>query len=352
MGGNGAGMGISGIAALDRFAQAVAGRADVIGPDQAQMLANEHYGLSVRAEPLSGERDENMRLVTSTGAQYLLKISSPAEDAAAIDLSTAALLHVKAVDPQFPCPRIICDRTGQPIVRAKATDGSKRTVRLFTWLDGTLLRHSTRSSAQRIACGHITARLNRALRDFTHPAANRPLLWDMRNFGQMQILLSALPDFPFRSDIADIQMMLEDMILPVFPSLRHQVVHNDLNKRNVLVDADDETKVSGVIDFEDMVYTALIADVAIAADAQITAAVTAETEVREFLAAYRQSAELFSHELTIVNWLIAARIVMDMVTPAWYRLQNPDTVHYAPIDAPQVRNRLEIVRALCATRFF
>jgi hydroxylysine kinase len=338
--------------AMARFARAVAGRADLIDPEQAQVLARTHYDLIVRAEPLSGERDQNIRLVTDLGAQYLLKISSPTEDEAAIDLSTAALLHLKAVDPQFPCPRVILDRTGQAIVRSISIHGTKRTIRLFTWIDGTLLRSSTRSSAQRVACAHIAARLGRALRDFSHPVADRPLLWNLRNFGQMRPLLRVLPDFPFYDELVDIQLMLEDIVLPIFPSLRHQVVHNDMNRRNVLVDTNDETKIAGVIDFEDMVYTALIADVAIAAGAQITTAKMAEVEVAEFIRAYCDFEPLPVRELAVVNWLIAARIVMDLVTPAWYRTQNPGTSHYAPMDAEQVRDRLDIVRVLCAARFF
>jgi len=52
----------------------------------------------------------------------------------------------------------------------------------------------------------------------------------------------------------------EQNVLPVFGSLRHQVIHGDLNPGNVLVAENDDEMIAGVIDFGDMVRAPLIID--------------------------------------------------------------------------------------------
>ena len=48
--------------------------------------------------------------------------------------------------------------------------------------------------------------------------------------------------------------------MPVWPSLRAQVVHTDLTTDNAL--ADDAGNVTGIVDFGDMSHSALIVDLA------------------------------------------------------------------------------------------
>jgi Ser/Thr protein kinase RdoA (MazF antagonist) len=340
-----------GALAMDVFATTVANPADRLDAEMVRLIARDFYGLDARIEPLSGERDQNTRLIAADGAQYVLKLSNPAEEASTIDLSTAALLHLESVDAGFPCPRIVRDLQGRAVVRATLPDGRIRTVRVFTWLEGKLLAAAEKSAAQRASCGHVAARLSVALRTFSHSAAKRSLIWDIRHIGQMRTLLADMPNFPAHDGIAHILGALEDAITPAFPSLRCQFAHNDLNRRNILVDPKDESRIVGIIDFQDMVHTALIADVAVAASTQVISPGTAETEVSEFLAAYRTADPLLDHEMSVLKYLIAARLIMGLLIPAWYRMRNPATDHYAPLAPGRVENRLECARALLRATF-
>ena len=72
----------------------------------AQKLAAEHYGLRATAHRLDSERDQNFRLRTLDGRQYVLKIANPSEDRAVTNLQTEALVHLAAVDPDLPIPRV------------------------------------------------------------------------------------------------------------------------------------------------------------------------------------------------------------------------------------------------------
>ena len=49
---------------------------------RAVSLVRECYGIEARAARLTGERDENFRLSTADGSDYVLKVAHPAENPA------------------------------------------------------------------------------------------------------------------------------------------------------------------------------------------------------------------------------------------------------------------------------
>jgi hydroxylysine kinase len=336
---------------LDAFMATMVAASAPVAPDEAEKLARDRYGLAATATRLSGERDENFRLSCADGAQYVLKIANAAEDPAVTDLPTAALLHVERVDPEFPCPRVLRDREGHTLCRYedRAGGGVRRTARILTYLPGKTLRSSTPSREQRTACGRIAARLGLALRDFTHPAARRPLIWDLRHIGKTLPLLQELPDLPEREVVAALIERIEMLTTIRFQRLRHQVIHNDLNDMNLLVDPADETVIVGVIDFGDIVHTALIADLAIVAANQLAAGSPARDSIADIVMAYHDTTALKPLELALLNPLIAGRIVTDIVLIAWHRRRNPNGTHYTELDAGFVHERVQLASELLST---
>ena len=319
--------------------------------ERALALVRQHYGFEPRATRLTGERDENFRLSADDGMEYVLKIANPAENPAETDLQTAALLHIEKVDPALPCPRVLRDRTGGIHVRFVDEWGAERTARVLTFLPGRLLGASTRSQRQRAACGLMGARLTRALRDFEHPAAKRTVIWDVRQTGQMRRLLQELPRFPYQSVARELLERLVPRIESQLPRLRHQIVHNDLNPLNILVDPSDEERVSGVIDFGDMTYTALIADVAVCAAELIPTGCSdpreAQESVLDVTRAYHAGTRLLQTELSVLGALVAARLLMTLVIHEWHVQRNPGSDHFKALDEDFMRNRLHIAdRAL------
>ncbi len=331
---------------LQEFMATMVVASAAVPPEAAQTLARDLYGLGAIATRLTGERDENFKLSCPDGSQYVLKIANAAEDPAITDLPTAALLHVERVDPGFPCPRVLRSRDRRTQVHYEDGSGVTRTARVLTYLAGKTLRSSVRSRTQRAACGRTAARLGLALRHFAHPAANRPLIWDLRNIGLTQALLTELPGFPRREGVAAVIGQIEARIAPHFEGLRRQVVHNDLNNMNVLVETADETTIAGVIDFGDLAHTALIADVAIAAADQIADEASPHDSIRDFVSAYHETTPLLPAELALLNSLIAGRLLMDVVIPSWHRVMNPTGTHYADFDAEFIRARLELAGGL------
>ncbi len=320
-----------------------------VSVQEAEKLARDRYGLDVTATRLTGERDENFRLACADGTQYVLKVASAAEEPAVTDLPTAALLHVERVDPELPCPRVVRNLEGGTQSRYQDAMDRPRAARLLTYLPGRTLRSAARSRAQRMACGRMAARLGAALRDFTHPAARRSLIWDLRNVGKTLPLLDELADLAEKDAIAALIERIEMLIAIRFQRLRQQVIHNDLNDLNLLVDPSDEAVVAGVIDFGDLVHTALIADVAIVAADQITDAGTARDSIADIVMAYHEVTPLLPPELVLLNPLIAARILSDILIASWHRRRNPAGTHYSDLDPAFVRARVQLATDLLST---
>jgi len=314
--------------------------------EQVLELVREHYGLESRATRLTGERDENFRLTAPDGAAYVLKIANPAENPAETDFQTAALLHIEKTDPGLPCPRVLRDRAGGTHGHFTDERGAVRTVRVLTFLPGRLLGESRRSPQQRADCGRIGARLSLALRSFDHPAADRTIVWDVRHAGYMRAMLEELRGVPYQSAARQLLERLVPRIESQLPSLRHQIVHNDLNPLNILVDPDDQARVTGVIDFGDMTRTALIADVAVCAAELIPRDCSDPREacraILEVTSAYHEHMPLLEDELALLGALVAARLLMTLVIHDWHVQRNPDSGHFKPLDEDFMRARLAI----------
>jgi hydroxylysine kinase len=322
-----------------------------VGLEGAAALLRERYGLKPASMTrLTGERDENFRLNADAGGEYVLKIANPAEPASETDFQTAALVHLERADPALPVPRVVRTVRGETHVQFRDADDAARTARLLTWLPGRLLGASSRSAAQRAACGRIGGQLSLALRGFTHPASRRAIAWDVRHTGHMRSLLADMPQFPLARASAGLLERLVPRIASGLPPLRHQVVHNDLNPLNLLVDPADESFVAGVIDFGDMTHAALIADVAVAAAELIPPdcvdPAAAREAVREVAIAYDDSLPLLPAELAMLGVLAAARLLMTVVIHEWHVQHNPASGHYAPLAEQVMQARLAIADRL------
>jgi len=334
---------------VDTFMATMVAPARPVPIEHALALVREHYGFEPRAARLTGERDENFRLMGADGAEYVLKIANPAENPAETDFQAAALVHLEKTAPALPCPRVVRDRSGGTHVRFVEA-GLERTARMLTYLPGRLLGASARSRRQRTACGRLGAHLTLALRGFEHPAAHRTIVWDVRHAGHMGRLLADQPRFPFRPAAEALLAQLTPRIESQLPRLRHQIVHNDLNPLNVLVDHADGDRVTGVIDFGDMTRTALIADVAVTAAELIPPDCAGPGEARDsvldVVGAYHEGVPLLATELALLGALVAARLLMTVVIHEWHVQRNPASGHFQPLEEDFMRARLQIAAAL------
>ncbi len=314
--------------------------------DLVESLLRDQFGIDAQAERLTGDRDENYRVHVARGPGYVFKVLPVGESDVAGDLLPAVLTHLERVAGELPVPRLVRSRHDQNQLKFTDGGGATRIGSLCTFLPGRMLLSAPRSSAQRRACGELLARLAGALRTFEHAACRREVAWDVARVPALARLIPQVPDLPDSAFLKDFVARFSADITPLMAKLRHQFVHNDFNSRNILVDPQDESRVVGIIDFGDAVYTAQAADVAVGVTGQLDTPETADDAYREFLAAYCEVEPLLPEERRLLNWLVAGRIVLNVVRTSWLRLQQASGGHFEAFDAAFFGWRIEFAKRL------
>ncbi len=113
-----------------------------------------------------------------------------------------------------------------------------------------------------------------------------------------------------------------EKLTPAWPSLRKQVVHGDLNIDNALVG--DDGLITGVIDFGDMTYTALITDLASVVDSLVLERPLDDVFriARLILDGYQRVTPLEPEELLLISDAWAARAAAGLAIPSWRTAQG------------------------------
>ena len=291
---------------------------DVISEAHAAELAASLFGVKGRAERLDGEYDENFHLVPEGGAPaWLLKVSHVGEEEAVIAAQHEA---------------IQCAGFGQPRLASAEIDGVERHVRLLGWIPGTLLAHVTPQSAPLLrSLGTTLATLDRALLQFDHPGAHRQMQWDLLEASALRDETHFIADERRRALVTGLLERVEGEVLPIAARLRRSVIHGDANDFNVVVRDD---RVAGLIDFGDMVHSATVTDLAIAAAYVMTGKHDPLGAAAHVVAGYDAELPLTDAERRVVYPLILARLAVSVVISAARRARAPDVTYYRVHEEP------------------
>ena len=266
-----------------------------------ERVARDLFGLDGAATALPGEHDHNFRLETDT-ARYVLKLHAPRPDLA---LEDAVLEHLR-------------DEPAVPRLAGTGADNG-HTVRLLSWLDG---RPWADNGGDLASLGRVVARVDRALRDFTHPDMERPHRWDLRRAAEFGIALPPLDGLP------------------------HQVIHNDANEHNVLVD--EAGVVVGLIDFGDVVFSPRVCGLAVAGAYAMQGQQDPARAVVPVVRGYHEVSPLREDELAVLYPLMRARLEMSVAMAAHQHAAAPDN-DYLLISQAGVREVLERLEGEDAT---
>lgn len=317
---------------------------------QALAIAQQEYGLSGQMALLQGERDMNFCLTVTPDERYMLKVINAAEPADVSDFQTALLLHLAQQAPELPVPRIRPTTAGLPETCVEIDDVLLR-VRLVSYLAGMPHYLASPSTALMSQLGGTLAQLDNALHGFTHPAANRSLLWDISRAEQVRPYLDFVPERQQYQHLQRTFDRYDSHVAPELTMLRRQVIHNDLNPHNVLVDGSSPTRVTGIIDFGDAVFAPLICEVATALAYQIGDGVDLLEQVVPFVAAYHQHRPLTSAEIALLPDLIATRMALTLTIAQWRASRYPDNREYLLRNVPRCWHSLQRIATYSHTQF-
>jgi hydroxylysine kinase len=317
---------------------------DPVGIDIGAVLRT-YYGIAGRATRLASEIEPTFVVAIATGGEVLLKLAVGTEAARDAGFQVALLDHLEAADPDLIVPRLI--RTVRGEAQARLPGGVS--ARVLSFLPGRLMKEAPRSLLQAHRLGGWLARIGVALQGFEHPNDHRPVPWDITRASELRPMLDALDDPARRSRAAAWLDRLEDDIAPRLAAFRRQVVHNDLNLDNILVDAADPDRITGIIDFGDAVRTVLVSDVAIAIAYQLVDEGDTLALAGPFLAGYDAVTPLTETEIAVLPDLIAMRFVMIALIGAFRARAAPDNAAYLLRNHERAWARLARIEAVGTT---
>lgn len=275
--------------------------------DVLRAFARELYGLGGTWSSLEGERDQNFRIMGADGASVVFKLCHPAEGDAVLQCQGLALEHIASADPSLPVPRLIRTRDGELLGRL-AYEGAAYPVMVLSWREGRVLGGDTLSRESLFDLGQLLAQLGLALRGFVHGApAERELVWDTRHVLRLAGEIGHLPTED-RALAQEILARHEAVTVPAMRRMRSQIIHGDVHPHNALVD--ERGKVTGIIDFGDMVHGPLILDLANAAGDFLSPGQDAEETLFELTRGYRSVTPLEEAEADALVDLIEVRLLM------------------------------------------
>ena len=294
---------------------------------QAVHALADRWQLSGSARQLCSERDQNFRITTTDGRDFVLKISNPGESSDVLDFQAKALEHVSRIAPELPVPRIEPGQNGELLQRIEFRQ-KKYLARLVSFLPGIPVSEIEAGGELQSDMARVLAELGRALRSYFHPAARHPLLWDMRRAAFVEPLCRHIVDSDRRELARSVFARHRADTLQQLGSLRSQVIHNDFNPDNVLAADDDPGRVAGIIDFGDLVHAPLIADLAVLLAYQVVGHDDPLGVAAPMVAAYHRVQPLETAETDILFDLVLLRLAMSVTICAWRATEHPENVDY------------------------
>ena len=307
-------------AALDR---ADLPRPDISVVDAGTILA-ERYGLNGRIAELGSQQDRNYRIDADDG-RYVLKVNRAIYGMVELDAQNAAMKHLRAKGVGVPGVGQSVD--GQEIMPL-IVRGEHYLVRLLEFLDGEpLTRRKYLSERTREALGTLVANVVNGLEDFRHPGLERSVQWDLRRVVQVtEHMLPQVADNEMRDRIRTVLQDADLHVRRAAPGLRIQAIHHDITDDNVVAtpDADGHPIPDGVIDFGDLVYGWVVADLAVCCASLLHHADGDPFYILPTIRAFQRLSPLTDDELGVLWPLIVQRACLLMASGEQQLAVDPD----------------------------
>jgi len=284
--------------------------------NQVKEIVANWYRIDGDYRKLNCERDISYRVRTRSGTAYVVKISNTAEPEGVVDFQIKALKHIVEQDSDLRVPQIIHTKNGKPFDWIQSDSGDRHMIRMLTFMEGEVMDATPAAfnPTTRYNLGVMLGRLTKSLRNFYHPhAGSNGHLWDMSRCLELRPHIRCLPDTSTRKLCNMILDRAERFILPQLKKTRWQVIHHDAHPDNVLVDPKDPTRVVGVIDFGDMLFGPVVADLAAASDSFHDDDTDPLDALCDTAAGYDSSFPLEEHEIDLVYDMMLICLLINTV---------------------------------------
>lgn len=298
---------------------------------EIEALVKVYYRIDAKAKALTGEYEFNFLLIAADGTKYIFKAASDEHSFDFFDAQVKIVQHLSQSGVADKFFRYIPNNAGE-LMTVLQKDDRKYYLRLITFLEGEFwVNVKERSDALHVSLGNVLGRMDKALSNFAHPAMHRHYVWDISNAADANRKLLHIKNHERRRIAGYFLLQFETEALPVISSLRHAYVHDDANDTNILVQGD---KVTGLIDFSDMVYTALVNNLAVACTYAMMNHPDPLQAATLVVKGYHEAYPLTEQEIDLVYYLIAARLCISVTQSAWNASIETNNEHHFISEKP------------------
>jgi 4-aminobutyrate aminotransferase-like enzyme/Ser/Thr protein kinase RdoA (MazF antagonist) len=288
-------------------------------------MALEYYGLSTTVKTLNGYDEQNYVLTDASGKAYIFKIATDEHGYYFLDAQVNTLNWLAKSELAEKFQQHCLNKNGKELTTV-VHNGKNYYIRVLSFLQGDFwVERPTITDSLCLDLGHFLGGMDKALQNFSHPALHRYYTWDISKAMDATAKLKFISDHEQRRIAGYFLMQFETEVLPQLSSLRHAYVHNDANDYNLLV---KQNSIAGLIDFGDMVYTALVNNLAIACTYAMFGSADPLARATAVIKGYHQVHALTKQELELIYYLIAARLCISVTQSAHHGSSNSKNAHH------------------------
>jgi 4-aminobutyrate aminotransferase-like enzyme/Ser/Thr protein kinase RdoA (MazF antagonist) len=296
-----------------------------------QDLVKEHYGLTVTVKALNGYDELNFLLSNDKNEKFILKVSNeshpfPFLEAQVNIIKTLAKSSISNCFQHFSV-----NKQGEELTQI-VEDTQTYYIRILNFLEGTFwVDEKVKTKELHHDLGSFLGNMDQALKDFSHPAMHRSYTWDVSRASEANDNLKYIGNHEKRRIAGYFLLQFDTEVVPELHRIRHAYIHNDANDYNVLVQGN---KVSGLIDFGDMVYTALINNLAIACTYAMLDEKDPLAVAATLVEGYHKAYALTEQEIDLLYYLIAGRLCISVTQSAYNASLDSNNEHHFITEKP------------------
>lgn len=296
-----------------------------------QQLAIEHYGLSATVKALDGYDELNFILTDEKNQKYILKLSDENQPYPFLEAQVKIIQHLKKSPLADSFQQFSINKKGDALTQITKNNKTYY-IRILSFLEGSFWYEQPKKSDTALYnLGAFMGNMDKALQDFSHLAMHRNYTWDISRASDASEKLKYITNHERRRIAGYFLLQFDTEVLPQIQQLRHAYIHNDANDCNVMA---REEKTTGLIDFGDMVYSALINNLAITCTYAILEYDDPLTAASFIIKGYHEAYPLKTEELDLLYYLIAGRLCISVTQSAYNASLNSDNVHHFITEKP------------------
>ncbi|MDI9340963.1 MAG: aminotransferase class III-fold pyridoxal phosphate-dependent enzyme, partial [Sediminibacterium sp.] len=306
-----------------------------------EKLTKEHYGLSVTVKALNGYDELNFMLISGNKEKFILKVSNQTQNYSFLDAQVKIVSHLKNSSISGQLQQFVLNINGEALTQIIYNDNVYY-IRVLSFLKGTFW-HEENNKAIKLYhnLGRFIGTMDSCLQNFAHPAMHRYYIWDISRASNANEKLKYIKNHEKRRIAGYFLLQFDTEVAPKIHTLRHAYIHNDANDYNILV---NDQEITGLIDFGDMVYTALVNNLAVTCTYAMLHHPDPLEAAVNIVSGYHQCYSLTTDELDILYYLIAARLCISVTQSSYNASLDSNNEHHFITEKPAWELLQQLIR--------